>query len=1591
MSVSSLPKLDDFKKAIAAVKAANTKYKNAQDSLQPSQTAIDKAKTALDTAQSTLTTLQNDYNNKTYLNNKSYESAYNTYQDAFNKANSLESYWRSRDWLNSDSAYKSATTAYNTAQQKFQSLQDYFNQGKYLQDSSAYQTAVSNQKTAEQKLNTARSYLESQDYLNKNSTYQNYVTAFNTADQKLNQLRDWKDSGRYLEENSTYKNAVNAIPAKEDALRAAENKLDNWTGARSGSSWNSAVSAKIAADTALGNARTAKDKAAEAASNAADTLIRNQDTVRSTAEQNVNKTRDTLRTTAENAVNTAQSAYDAAQPAIDKAQSAAQTLAQNNLDTASKALGTAETNKNIAENKADEIAWNNWQTASKLADTYNGKANTIANGLETVANRAVETQKATVNSQNGIWETAQNKYNDIYNNLQPDLEDYNAKLADVSNYAQTFREGVNDITQVADATTAKNLLEKFNLEIKNSGVPDLQEKVAPLFSGIESPNKISPFALKGANISYFPNVDPTTGLPILNQEKLDALVNKYGDSIKGNSNARGAFDNGFGWNMLSDNSMLLHGPALVGLYEGQYMADAYGKTQKGVLNAQGVLAKDADYLNAAKQLNLNADEYYRPLKFVGASNPMGGVEKATSENSAEYTDPRTGETYLARINQTDNPGAFAFEVDKGKLFADISEKTKDFYMVANALEDRGANTATKHAAVLFRADGNGNLVPVLDEKNQPTINYYDAERVHHSSFMEDWGGLLAIGSMIFAPYLSQYIAGNLAALQVSSAVAPTAFTAGLPAVTLGQTIGTVAVNTIASGVTNSVLSGLTNNGDFSNAGSAFISGAAGSLANTSSNKILDSVGIDQATVGKIAEATNLQPAQVSNMLANSITVGAVGTALGDPDALNKAMTGLAGEFVGSEAQNLVADAMKGADTKLIASVSNAAGNLGNVATQTTLNGGDVNAAITNAMPAIITGAAKAGEAAGKVDGPGTATIEERSTYPEPVPDKYEQIIDAFGNPISKGEQYGDPLAALVGSQVNGTTLSDLSTTKTTSNLPTVFPNGTVQINPNVQYGKIYETTVDGQTVQARDAIRSDGEKVTIYFDPSTGEHATTELIGSVNLSPTLGETKGNILESLTGGKILDYANLTATKKFTLDGDPIVESPSGKFYALKEDGTNKELNTTDLSKSLKLSGKSSNGMPLLESPDGKFYVANTKTNAIEEAKINTLFSFGTPPPEVTNNISLAGTGSTSTINEDKFGLIAQDFGTPEEKLQAITDVETWQKQIQNDPKASDAQKIEAENIVKAIKDANVTNVKPEVKQPDVTPPEVKPPEIKPVDTKPVTPTTAGGSSTAAPTPEPTPQQKADELQKQADAAQTQVLNAANNYIQNPTPENKAKASAAVLNYELAAKIADAAKADLIPKAEIPLPKDSGSTPNQPAGTPAGSQQPSQDGSQQTGTQQPTQTPGTQQPAQPGLPLPAQPGGDQPSQTTSTTPGSGTSNLPGTSTTAGLGGTGTGGTGTSGTGASGTGTGTGTGVGTGTDIAGILSTLAGAFGGVKVPTGGLAQVPAGYTAVTTPLAKRPIGDLYPVSHTMMTPEEIAARSTTKMVRRGGLVSR
>jgi hypothetical protein len=617
-----------------------------------------------------------------------------------------------------------------------------------------------------------------------------------------------------------------------------------------------------------------------------------------------------------------------------------------------------------------------------------------------------------------------------------------------------------------------------------------------------------------------------------------------------------------------------------------------------------------------------------------------------------------------------------------------------------------------------------------------------------------------MAALVFAPQLGGMLNSAIGGIQVSAAVAPTAFTMGLPAVTLAQTIGATGVAMISGAVQNAVTSGLMG-GDI---GKAALSGAISPALAGNANKILENVGIGQDSIAKIAAATNLSAQQVTNLMANGLTVGVTGAVLGDPNALENALTSTAGQFAGYEAQNLVYDTLKSADPKVLAATANAAGNVANIATQTTINGGDVSLALQNAMPSIITDAAQAGNAV-KPNTP--APVEERSTTATTDNTAaQQQVIDEFGKPLSSGvgTQLGDPTAGLTGGII-----PDKSTA---SDVPINLPQ--------------------------------------------------------VNWTP----------------------------------------------AAQGDGT-------------------------------------------------------LPSVVVTADKTLSGAQQSELLDDLKKAAITGDTET----LKNVTEIG------------------------------------------GITPPDVTPPIVNTNIENPFFPVNF------------TPEQKVNDLQKQADTAKTAAMDAAAKYLQTPTPATKAVADKAVLDAEIAQKSADSAKSDLstTPTTQVNVPLTPVTPPtNVPSNIP--SNVPSNVASENTATTTPPTVP-------------------------STISGSGTSNLPSntTSTTSGLGGAGTVagtgaevGTGTgagagtgSGAGAgagSGSGSGTGTGTGTGADLMGILSALAGGLGGGKVPTvaGGLSQVPAGYTAVTTPLAKRPIGDLYPVSNMMMSPEEITARSTTKMVRRGGLVS-
>ena len=231
-------------------------------------------------------------------------------------------------------------------------------------------------------------------------------------------------------------------------------------------------------------------------------------------------------------------------------------------------------------------------------------------------------------------------------------------------------------------------------------------------------------ALKGANPAYFPNVN-AAGLPILNQKALDAVLTKYGaDNNQLNASQYRDNYNKFGWNVKSDGSAVLHGAAAFGI----------SKTTNPM---GGYVSYKGDFNKAAQQLGVN----------------LAGLKTDAQKYDA------------------------------------INNASKDYYIVANALDRTGvaANNKSPHASVLFKADGQGNLVPVVQPNGELVANNYQAVGVSHAGWqgqLAELAPLIGMGALAFgAPYLTEMLGGAGAAAGAGAGAASGGLTAGL---TLGE-------------------------------------------------------------------------------------------------------------------------------------------------------------------------------------------------------------------------------------------------------------------------------------------------------------------------------------------------------------------------------------------------------------------------------------------------------------------------------------------------------------------------------------------------------------------------------------------------------------------------------------------------------------------------------------------------------------------------------------------------------------------------------------------------------------------------------------
>jgi hypothetical protein len=269
------------------------------------------------------------------------------------------------------------------------------------------------------------------------------------------------------------------------------------------------------------------------------------------------------------------------------------------------------------------------------------------------------------------------------------------------------------------------------------------------------------FYPKASNL--FSNINDQ-GLPILDQKGLDSVLAKYKSDSLTSGQYRDNY-NKFGWNAKSDSSYVRRGPSIVGLTMGVLNTTGGlgggGGTPGVVKTGTNQPPTDADYKKAAGQVGLDYNSYIKPKAFVAATSQYGS-EKPNAKNSREYTDPITGQSYLARI---DGKGNFQLGLDQKALFADVNDKTKDLYVVGNILEGKGANKKSPHASITFRADGSGNLVPITKDDGTLAYQPYEGVSVVHkgaSGQFAELAPLALFAAAVAAPYLMGALGGTSA-------------------------------------------------------------------------------------------------------------------------------------------------------------------------------------------------------------------------------------------------------------------------------------------------------------------------------------------------------------------------------------------------------------------------------------------------------------------------------------------------------------------------------------------------------------------------------------------------------------------------------------------------------------------------------------------------------------------------------------------------------------------------------------------------------------------------------------------------------------
>jgi len=195
--------------------------------------------------------------------------------------------------------------------------------------------------------------------------------------------------------------------------------------------------------------------------------------------------------------------------------------------------------------------------------------------------------------------------------------------------------------------------------------------------------------------------------PTLNQSIIDKNF-RYGKDRSNeitsfNSDIRDGIYNA-GWDQKSDAVRVLTGAGNFGI-----VANIAGMGGTEFKTATGYTASDKDFIAAAQAAGIDNPEQYQR----SAGGGLGSIG--------------------AKV------------LDQGKIYNLLQEKGKDLYSVTNAVEGAKRGELAKHATVLYKADGSGNLVPVTNDQGQPQAQYFNATRYANApSFFEEYGPFLAL-------------------------------------------------------------------------------------------------------------------------------------------------------------------------------------------------------------------------------------------------------------------------------------------------------------------------------------------------------------------------------------------------------------------------------------------------------------------------------------------------------------------------------------------------------------------------------------------------------------------------------------------------------------------------------------------------------------------------------------------------------------------------------------------------------------------------------------------------------------------------------